>query len=366
MQNKSLTDMKRLNLIIISLLCCCYIYPCTSAIVSGQLTRDGRPMMWKHRDTGTEHNFITRVEPTDSQIGYIALFNGGDSLLTEAWTGMNDAGFAIMNTASYNLMPDTCKLADREGEVMKLALQQCRTLADFEHLLDTLPKPMGVQTNFGVIDCNGDAAYYETDDHTYRRFLLADEPSGILFRANYSTCGEDGCGYGYIREKNAREQLAEAIARKNITPEMFTEGLSCRYYHSLLGHDYTDSDEQWLIDQDFIPRRSSAASIVIEGRTSGEPVEAMTMWTVLGYPPVSHVVPATITDIPSELQPTEEGMRAKACNEAVARKSEVFPLTYGNGSHYLSLPTVKKYAAEQRNLSREAYAKRRAERAKIK
>lgn len=351
--------MKRLTAIILTLFCIASAYPCTSAIVSGRLTRDGRPMMWKHRDTGTEHNFVTRVEPRDSLFGYIALFNGGDSLLTEAWTGMNDAGFAIMNTASYNLMPDTCKLADREGEVMKLALERCRTLADFEALLTSLPKPMGVQTNFGVIDCNGEGAYYETDDHNFKRFLLADEPSGILFRANYSYTGEEGGGYGYIREQNAREQLAEAIAERNIVPEMFTEKLSCHYYHSLLGHDYTESDEQWLIDQDFIPRKSSAASIVIEGRKEGEPVESMTMWTVLGYPPLSHVVPATIHNVPEELQPTEEGMRAKACNEAIQRKHEAFSIARGSGSHYLSLPVVQKYAPEQRKVSREAYDKHR-------
>lgn len=352
--------MTRLVTLILSLLCINIAYPCTSAIVSGKLTRDGRPLMWKHRDTGTEHNFIARVEPRDSLLGYIALFNGGDSLLSEAWTGMNDAGFAIMNTASYNLMPDTCKLADREGEVMKLALESCRTLADFEQLLSTHRKPMGVQANFGVIDCNGDAAYYETDDHNFTRFLLADEPSGILVRTNYSYTGADGTGYGYIREKNAREQLAGAIAARDITPELFTEGLSCNFYHSLLGHDFTDSDEEWLVDQDFIPRRISSASIVIEGRLPGEPVEAITMWTVLGYPPVSHVVAATVNDVPEQLQPTEEGMRAKACNEAIERKHQVFPISAGNGNHYLSLKAVKQLAPEQRRLSREAYAKRRA------
>ena len=353
--------MKKIILFIAALLCFNICYPCTSAIVSGKLTRDGRPLMWKHRDTGTEHNFVSRVEPRDSLLGFVALFNGGDSLLTQAWTGMNDSGFAIMNTASYNLMPDTCKLADREGILMRMALERCQTLADFEQMLTTLPKPMGVQTNFGVIDCDGKAAYYETDDHSFRKFQLEDEPSGILFRANYSYCGQDGCGYGYIREKNAREQLEQAITEHNITPELFTETLSCRYYHSLIGRDYTDSDEKWLVDQDFIPRASSAASIVIEGRKAGEPVEAMTMWTVLGYPPVSHVNAVTVKDIPANLLPTEPDMRAKACNRAVERKREVFPLTFGNGNRYVSLDAVRILAPQQRELSKEAYEKRREE-----
>ena len=83
------------------------IWGCTSAIISGKANPEGRTLLWKHRDTGHEHNFVARVSPTGHSLGYVALFNGGDSLLNEAWIGMNEAGFAIMNTASYNLAPDT-------------------------------------------------------------------------------------------------------------------------------------------------------------------------------------------------------------------------------------------------------------------
>ena len=33
-------------------------YPCTSAIISGKLTPDGRPLLWKHRDTGEDNNRV--------------------------------------------------------------------------------------------------------------------------------------------------------------------------------------------------------------------------------------------------------------------------------------------------------------------
>ena len=80
-------------------------------------------------------------------------------------------GFAIMNSASYNLnLQDTSKLKDNEGFVMKKALQSCATLQDFEALLKSLPKPMGVNANFGVIDANGGAAYYETSNYTFIKF----------------------------------------------------------------------------------------------------------------------------------------------------------------------------------------------------
>ena len=121
---------------------------CTSAIVDRRVARDGYAMLWKHRDTGNENNFVARVNAkTADDFDYVALFNAGDSLLAEAWAGVNSAGFAIMNTASYNLVPDTASFRDREGVVMTDALRSCRTLSDFEMLLDSLPKPLGVQAS---------------------------------------------------------------------------------------------------------------------------------------------------------------------------------------------------------------------------
>ncbi|MDE6225039.1 MAG: C45 family peptidase, partial [Muribaculaceae bacterium] len=157
--------MKKFLLILSLLLSVQASIACTSAIISGKVTKNGRPLLWKHRDTGNEQNFIARVAPEGNKYGFVALYNGGDSLLESAWMGMNDAGFAIMNTASYNLMPDTAKFVDQEGVVMRKALETCRTLIDFENLLASLPKPLGVQANFGVLDANGNGAYYETDDH---------------------------------------------------------------------------------------------------------------------------------------------------------------------------------------------------------
>ena len=150
---------------------------CTSLLASGKAT-GGSPVLWKHRDTGTEHNFIERVEATDSTQAFVALFNGGDSLLSEAWTGMNEAGFARMNTASYNLAPDTARLKDREGVVMRIALERCVSVADFDRLLRTLPKPLGVQANFGVMDRSGGLAYFETDDYGFTRFDVDADTAG--------------------------------------------------------------------------------------------------------------------------------------------------------------------------------------------
>lgn len=69
------------------------------------------------------------------------------------WTGSNETGFSIMNTASYNLKDDDIKEMDQEGNLMRKALRVCKTVQDFEHFLDTLPRPMQVEANFRSDRC---------------------------------------------------------------------------------------------------------------------------------------------------------------------------------------------------------------------
>lgn len=331
-------------------------WACTSAIVSAEASKNGRPLLWKHRDTGTEHNFVERVPAKNGDYAYVALYNGGDSLLVDAWLGMNEAGFAIMNTASYNLAPDTTKFIDQEGRVMALALRKCRTLEDFENLLDTLPKPMGVQANFGMIDASGNGAYYETDDHGYVKFPLTDALDGVLVRTNYSYSGEDvDGGYGYIREQNARYLLTPYIAKDSITPATFTEGLSRSFFHSVIGRDFSEGPDRWAIDQDFIPRRSSSASVVIEGVAPGEDPRLCIMWTMIGYPPCSYVVPVTVDNVPQELRPAQDTWRSQLCDSVVERKHQVFPITRGSGKYYIDMDRVRVFSAQGHEQSMRNY-----------
>lgn len=350
--------MKRLVIAIASLAAVGWIAAdaCTSLVASARATASGRPLLWKHRDSSGDMNFVARTAPTDSTHGFSALYNGGDSLLVDAWTGVNDAGFAIMNTASYNLAPDTARLRDREGVVMAMALRRCADIDDFARLLDSLPRPMGVQANFGVIDAKGGAAYFETNDNGYTRFDADSTTHGVLIRTNYSVTGTDGKGMGYIRCRNAEHLAGEAIARGELTPALLTEGLSRSFYHDLLGRDCAaDTTVRWLVDQDFIPRRSSVASVVVEGcKSGGNPSDAV-MWTVIGYPAAGHVVAATAHNVPAELQPTEPGHTSRAAVENAQLVKKVFPIEAGSGQRYIDMDALRPIMAEQHRLSMEAY-----------
>lgn len=312
---------------------------CTSAIVSGAITRDGRPILWKHRDTSAGHNFMARVEGREGRHGYVALYNGGDSLLAEAWMGLNDAGFAIMNTASYNLAPDTASVKDREGIVMRLALERCRTLDDFETLLDTLPRPLGVQANFGVLDASGAGAYYETDDYHATKFALEDAAGGYLIRTNYSCSGTCDGGRGYIREANARHLTEAAAARRDITPELLTDTVSRSFYHSLEGRDMSETSAPYIVDLDFVPRATSTATIAIV--VDPDPAKSI-MWTALGYPPAAVTDAVTLDSIPEAMQPDRKlGWESRACLEAMERKALIFDIRRGNGPSYINVGRLR-------------------------
>ena len=50
--------MKKIILAILATFAVSGAYACTSAIVSGKNTVNGRPLLWKHRDTGEENNIL--------------------------------------------------------------------------------------------------------------------------------------------------------------------------------------------------------------------------------------------------------------------------------------------------------------------
>lgn len=329
------------------------LFACTSAIIGASLNPYGRPILWKNRDTSAFDNKVEFVPATNSDYSYVALFNAKDSLLDEAWMGMNQYGFAVMNTASYNLKDDEIpqKEMDKEGFVMAKALKKCRTINDFANLLDTLSRPMGVEANFGVIDAYGNGAFFETNNYSYTRFDLANSPDDFMVRTNYSYSGRENEGFGFIREKNALYLLEPYIEEKNVTPEVLTENLSRSFYHSLMGKDMSKTGDKWIIDQDFIPRFTSTATVAIEGckpLKEGETLDPeylkkqYIMWTGLGYPPCSEIFPVWCED--NGVDPTltgdlQEG-HSSQCDKVLERKKEVFPFTKGNGNKYINMSSL--------------------------
>lgn len=347
--------MKRLTFILVIILAFAahesHLKACTSAIISADATLDGRPLLWKNRDTSATDNKVEAVFPADGRLGYVALYNASDKECKEAWIGMNESGFAIMNTASYNLNTPKEQLPasqmDKEGEVMTLALGSCRTVDDFERLLQELPKPLGVEANFGVIDALGNGAYFETGNYRFVRFDVKDAPEGYLVRTNYSHSGRAGEGYGFTREKDAISLLDKAAKAGAVTPELLTETLSRSFYNATLQKDFS-RESGYVVDEGFIPRYKTTSTVVIEGCYPQQSVDDISktaladqyiMWTALGYPPCARIVPVWCA--PDGVHESLRGIgpdgRSPACDEAKALRDEVFRSKGGEKSVYIDM-----------------------------
>lgn len=274
---------------------------CTSAVISGKATPDGRPLLWKNRDTDYLRNHVAYVK--GEKYDFIADVNSANFPdLKEAWIGSNSAGFALMNTQSYNLV-DVKEGEERgaaNGRVIYRALEVCATVEDFCHFLDTLSKPSLIEANFGVIDAKGGAAMFEVDYHKYVMYDAnnpKDAPYGYIARTNFSFAGKVNQGAGYVRYMEADQVLMKASATGGVTPHGIFNDLSRSFRNCMLGIDLKDGSYNrpqasgWFVDQDFIPRNSTSCSVVVQGVKPGEKAELTTMWTLLGYPPTGIAVP---------------------------------------------------------------------------
>ena len=325
------------------------VWACSSAVISGKITPDGRPLLWKNRETGHLRNHMAFVN--GEKYDFIANVNSDNyPAQKEAWIGYNTAGFALMNTQSYNLVKGDIADDDRgpdNGKVMYRALEVCATVADFCHFLDTIQKPSGIEANFGVIDAQGGAAMFEVDEHTYKMFDANDPnvaPHGYIARTNFSNGGELNVGYGYVRYLEVDRVLSKACAMGGITPQLIFTDIARSFRNNILDIDLKNGDfnapkaSGWFIDQDFIPRKDTSCSIVVQGVKKGENPELGIVWTILGYPPTSIAVPLWVkNNLPSMVSYDEESDASPLSAVSLRlAKEKVFHYKQGGGTnHYL-------------------------------
>ncbi len=317
---------------------------CTSAVVSGKASDDGRPLLWKHRDTGDVENKLVYVE--GSKYDFVGVANRVDTLSQQIWMGSNEVGFAIMNTASYNLnQGQVCDAPDdQEGLFMRAVLEVCVDLKDFEAFMDSSVGRWGLAANFGVIDASGGAAYYEKGYYDYSKYDVTDPdvaPEGYLIRTNFSMSGAEDKGYGFIRHGVTSELFKKQQA---ISVDFILEAATRNFRHGLLDSDLRSdplpldrSDEKYVLFQDFVVRRASASTLLIQGVLPSEDPQLTTLWTVLGWQPVTLVTPVWVKSaaLLPDLVLSINGAPAPINAAAMELKKTCFPVKRGNGQDYL-------------------------------
>ena len=284
-----------------ALFLCVRAFCCTSVIISGNARVDGRPVMLKHRDTGELNNRMQWFKgPEYSFIGLVNSSSKGG----EVWAGHNSAGFCIMNTATYDLKDDDVPESgmDKEGILMFKALGTCANLNDFEHLLETLPKPWGVEANFGIIDAGGEAAYYEVNNYSYKRYDVSDEPEGYMVVTNFTRSGRAADRKGVDRFVKA----SEIMKGMDVSTAGHKELLNC----------ISRSGKPILRD-------ITSSAIVFEGVLSMEDPGLTVAWTVLGCPSTCIYIPLKVfgsDHIPAFMKEYKDGDNAQICSQALVIK----------------------------------------------
>lgn len=294
--------------IVISLLCVLMAAPafaCTTVIVSAKASATGRPLMWKQRDTSAEFNYMEYFPASDGCYSFTGVVNTGDAEKESVWCGGNEAGFTIMNAMSYGLSPRITSDRPYEGMIMKRALEICRTVDDFENYIRSLPQPNGIESNFGVIDAEGGAAYFEVHDFGFTRFDVADAPEGYLIRSNWSVTGRKGEGKGYDRYDVAAAKM-----------KAHTGGFTAEWIIDELGRD------------PLIAREKTVCSVVFEGVAPGEAANSTLMWAVMGYTPYAYAMPVWVSmedAIPEPLGKDGRSAQNELANMALRTYGDIEP-----------------------------------------
>jgi hypothetical protein len=311
---------------------------CTTAVVASEASTTGTPILWKNRDTPVLSNKVVYVD--EEPFAYLCLANARADSGRSCFAGLNDAGFAIINTVAYNVPEVAGERNDREGIIQADALRTCRTVDDFERYLEAnLGPELGGQTNIGVFDADGGAALFEVHNHGFERIDAADQPSNYLVNTNFARSGEEGEGEGYIRFKRA-EELFRSFPPGGVDPEVILHSFSRDLGHPLLdGPNLSDASllpsqsPVWINTRDRIDRPSTASAVVIVGGNEQRPA---TLWVIPGEPLTAAAIPLWVEAgrSPAALS---EGARAPLWAESLRIKRGLRPSRIGHTGDYLDL-----------------------------
>ena len=215
--------------------------------------------------------------------------------------GLNSSGFGIINGNSYNLGDDRVDGVD-DGTIIRMALEHCRTLADFEHLLDaTSITGRKDSWNYGAIDAFGHAALYECSNNFYVKYDAIDsigDGAGLILRATFSFSGGSNHD-GLPRLKRATDLVREKLRTGGIEPQFILQKLSRDLANPIAdpyplpysGSQNGKPSGYILVHDITINRDISRSVVVIRGVAPGEDPRLATMYGMIGQPIASVAYP---------------------------------------------------------------------------
>lgn len=268
--------MKKSILLVAALLLVAESLACTSAIVSASKSSEGVPLLWKHRDAPSWDCHVEYIE--GGKYAYTALVSPD---LKYTYCGINEKGFAIMNTVSENLTKSK-SVSQGPGALfnMAVALRECATVDEFELWLAKTNGARPYVTNFAVGDAMGAVAYFEVWSEGYKRYDISEHKDGFDIRSNFSFSGDMvNIGPSVPRYDIAMRQMK---GKKSHTPYDFYH--YSRNYMLRDGVDALDAEGVFVCNDITIPRYMSVASAVMVCDGENPRMLAMVGHPVVGVP----------------------------------------------------------------------------------
>ncbi len=248
--------MKRLLLTLLSLAAWSITLGCSSAVVAPHLSKEGGVIIWKHRDqTATNDCHIAHFK--GGKYAYTALVNSYVGVGTTALGGVNEVGFGYISTATKNLhrQPAVARTRNSKYSLMVHALRECKSVDEFEALLSTYHRYASFESNVGVGDAEGNAAYFEIWSDGYRRYDVKD----FDVRTNFSFAATTNIrGSSERRYRTVMEQMK---GQKGFCSQDFIDYSRC--FWSADKGDVLASATPYKDANYVVPRASSVAAIVI-------------------------------------------------------------------------------------------------------
>lgn len=269
---------------------------CTTGIASIYATHDGRPLLWKNRDLGggldQEYHYID-----DGRIPFISQAYASPNRRGEHYGGINAVGFAVENSNSYNLTHDVYIAGgDDDGWIMHLALATCRTVDDFQRILDSTNTPgRTLNSNYGAFDAFGGAAMFECSARRYERIDAVDYPHGFVVRSNYSIVGQNvderQIDWGPNRHDRAQQTFKSGVLAgelsvkyifQTVTRDLRTLGMTDSEY-SVPYYGYVDNNPYGCIPNGESVCRSTTRSVMVaQGVRPNEDPRDGILWSMNG------------------------------------------------------------------------------------
>jgi len=265
--------MKKLILTLIIFLIAATGYPCTVGTISGQVTTDGRPIVFKVRDITEARQQLVYVYKTP--YNYVGVKSEGGQVAM----GLSESGMAGGNSLVYNgFYPPNKTLLD-------YVLKTFTSLSDARSYLFNTREYSG---NFPFIDSDGAAILYELYLTKWR----------ANYTATYPTRKDQGL-WGWVVRANEFHYNPDDTDNTSI-------GGRYKIGSDIVGQLY-DADNLNIksilktLIRSSVTRYATMSATVTQGVKSYEDPALSTMWTILGNPNYSVAVPVWVVGVPPEL-----------------------------------------------------------------